>query len=123
MKVEEDAPADEAQSGVTSRGTKLTTRKEASFPTDERNLYSDVDLVAGRDGKLRSLFEGRPITDRARQAIRGQNTWMLWGEGNEAFWGWLLQERNYGITDFLILLDSRKRNRRFRDAGLSTSRG
>ncbi|MGH8701966.1 MAG: hypothetical protein ACREVR_12445 [Burkholderiales bacterium] len=123
MKVEEDAPSDEAQSGFTSAGTPIRQRKEDEFPTDERNLFSEVDRLVGPDGKLHSIFEGETVTEEARLAIRGQNTWMLWGEGNEAFWGWLLQDRNYGITDFLILLDSRKRNGRFRDAGLVNQPG
>lgn len=46
----------------------------------------------------------------------------MWGEGNEAFWGWL-QQNGYGIADFLILLDSRKRDNRFKDAGLMNQPG
>jgi hypothetical protein len=121
--VEEDAPADEAQSGVTPAGTRITPREESKFPTDDRNLFSEVDLLAGPDGRLHSIFDGETLTERTRQAIRGQNTWMLWGQGNEAFWGWLVQDRNYGITDFLILLDSRKRGQRFQNAGLVNQPG
>jgi hypothetical protein len=47
---------------------------------------------------------------------------MLWGEGNETFWGWL-QERGYGLADFLILLDSRRRDHRFKDFGLVSQPG
>lgn len=123
MKVEQDAPPDEAQGGRTSGGTPVAKRNEHQFPTEEGNLFSEVDLLAGQDGGLHSIFEGETLTERTRQAIRGQNTWMLWSEGNEAFWGWLLQERNYGITDFLILLDSRKRKDRFKHTGLVNQPG
>jgi hypothetical protein len=123
MEVEEDAPFDEAQGGSTSRGTPLKPRKQHEFPTDELNLFAKVDLLRAPDGTLRSVFEGQAVTEEVRQAVRGQNTWMLWTEGNEAFWGWLLQDRNYGITDFLILLDSRKRNSRFDDTGLVNQPG
>jgi hypothetical protein len=119
MKVEEEAPGDEAQSGITSRGTPVNKRGEECFPTYEGNLFSSVDLLRGADGKLSSVFDkakAKPDADLAK-AIRGQNTWILWSEGDEAFWGWL-QEHNYGFTDFLVLLDSREREHRFRDAGL-----
>ncbi len=121
--VERDAPFDEAKGGVTSAGTPVRTRDEACFPTEQRNLFWQVDMLARSDGTLHSLFEGETLSDDVRKAIRGQNTWMLWSEGDEAFWGWLLQERNYGITDFLILLDSRKRDSRFQNAGLINQPG
>ena len=90
-----------------------------------RNLFSEVDMVpTGPDGALRPLnfAESGSISKSAREAIRGQNTWLLWGEGNEAFWGWL-QENGYGIADFLILVDSRNRENRFHDAGLINQPG
>ena len=130
------APGDEAQkppkvNGVpapgpfTGRGTPLQYRIEACFPTEMRNLFSEVDMVpTGPDGALRPLnfAESGSISKSAREAIRGQNTWLLWGEGNEAFWGWL-QENGYGIADFLILVDSRNRENRFHDAGLINQPG
>jgi hypothetical protein len=57
-----------------------------------------------------------------RDGIRGRNTWLLWGGGNEAFWGWL-QEQGFGLTDFLILMDSRQRANRFKTAGLINQPG
>ena len=134
--VEAAAPTDEAskpktekgvtaKGPVTGRGTPLQYRIEACFPTEMRNLFSEVDKVpTGPDGALRPLnyIEGGSISPNAREAIRGQNTWMLWGEGNEAFWGWL-QENGYGLADFLILLDSRNRESRFHDAGLMNQPG
>ena len=121
------APLDEAQGGKTALGTAIFKRTIECFPAEPRNVFSQVDRVAsGKDGSLETLkydldHDGQ-ISDHERDAIRGQNTWMLWGEGNEAFWGWL-QERGYGLHDFLILLDSRNRAHRFRDQGLINQPG
>lgn len=123
--IEAAAPGDEAAAGsVTERGTPLKPRNKQCFPTEMRNLFSEVDQVVGPDGKLRPIdyFNGTGVPDDARKAIRGQNTWMLWGEGNEAFWGWL-QENGYGIADFLILIDSRNRANRFKQSGLINQPG
>jgi len=113
------APADEAHGGFTARGTPLIPRDGKSFPAESRNLFFPVDQVATRDGKLAPLdyTDGGEVTPNGRDAIRGQNTWMLWTGGNEAFFDWL-HGNNYGLVDFLILLDSRKRGTRFTDAGL-----
>jgi mono/diheme cytochrome c family protein len=121
MKVERHAPRDEANGGTTPRGTPMKRRGEECFPTDERNLFAAVDMQPGPDGKLRSVFDqanASTVHGELELAIQGQNTWMLWGEGDEGFWGWL-QEHNYGITDFLVLLDSRHRGTRFQDRGLT----
>jgi len=121
------APPDEPQGGRTELGTPITHRIEPCYPAEDRNLFWEVDQVAsGPNGALEPLkynTDGQPgITDEQRNAIRGQNTWMLWGEGNEAFWGWL-QERGYGLADFLILLDSRRRGSRFKEDGLVNQPG
>jgi hypothetical protein len=126
-KVDPSAAKDEPQGGRTARGTPVTQRTEECFPAEPRNLFWEVDQVAsGPGGKLEPLNydvdgDGK-ISNQERDAIRGQNTWMLWGEGNETFWGWL-QERGYGLADFLILIDSRQRAHRFRDAGLMNQPG
>ncbi|HVP89424.1 MAG TPA: hypothetical protein VMU79_15250 [Casimicrobiaceae bacterium] len=126
MTVEPRAPGDEAQSGVTARGTPVRKRGEECFPTYEGNLFAKVDQVRKADGTLSSVFdkdkENPDLPVKLSDAIRGQSTWMLWSEGDEAFWGWLL-EHNYGFTDFLVLLDSREREHRFRDAGLTNQPG
>lgn len=123
--VESAAPKDEGASTLSSGGVKLDRRTSQSFPTEPRNLFSEVDkvMVAG------DLFprpmdynDGSGVSIHARQAIKGQNTWMLWGEGNEAFWGWL-QQHGYGIADFLVLLDSRNRDSRFATKGLINQPG
>src|SRR5205823_6226746 len=48
--------------------------------------------------------------------ILGRNTWMMWAAGNEGFWDWL--GRQFGILDFVSLLDSNQRSDRFERAGL-----
>lgn len=124
-KADSRAPLDEAGGGLTGRGVQLHRRIEACFPTETRNLFSEVDkVVVGNDRAPRPIdySNGSVVPPEARLAIQGQNTWMLWGEGNDAFWGWM-QERGYGIADFLILLDSRQRDRRFTDIGLINQPG
>src|SRR5207244_2600825 len=45
------------------------------------------------------------------------NTWILWTAGNQVFWDRIARE-GYGLVDLLKTLDSRKRPRRFAEAGL-----
>lgn len=118
------APEDEAQGGMTALGTPLNKRNEHCFPAETRNLFSEVDMVAGADGVLKPFdyTDGVYVTEEGRKAVQGQNTWMLWGEGNEAFWGWL-QERGYGLIDFLVLIDSRERGNRFKSGGMVNQPG
>jgi hypothetical protein len=121
------APEDEAQSGKTLSGTPITPRSEWCFPAETRNLFHDVDMIAsGPNGELNPIDYQHDasgnISKDAREAIEGQNTWMLWAEGNEAFWGWL-QEHGYGLTDFLIMLDSRQRETRFDRLGFINQPG
>jgi hypothetical protein len=119
------APLDEAKGGRTMRGTPITPRTKDCFPAEPRNVFHEVDQVVGKDGKLAPFDWANAagqIDPEGRKGIQGQNTWILWGEGNEAFWGWL-QEQGYGLTDFLILLDSRERYRRFATAGLMNQPG
>jgi mono/diheme cytochrome c family protein len=126
-KVDPNAAKDEPEGGRTAQGAPVEKRIEECFPAEPRNLFWQVDQIAsGPGGKLQPINyhldgDGK-ITDEERNAIRGQNTWILWGEGDETFWGWL-QERGYGLVDFLILLDSRQREHRFRDAGLMNQPG
>lgn len=123
--VEKDAPPDEAAATKTAGGVRLFPRNEQCFPTETRNIFSEVDkVVTGDDRAPRPMdwFDGHGVPTTARSAIMGQNTWMLWGEGNEAFWGWV-QENGYGIADFLVLLNSKNRAHRFRDGGLINQPG
>ncbi|MGF6722261.1 hypothetical protein P3T43_001608 [Paraburkholderia sp. GAS41] len=123
--VEKDAPPDEAAATVTTGGVRLFPRNAQCFPTETRNLFSEVDkVVVGNDPAPRPMdwSDGHSVPKDARSAIMGQNTWMLWGEGNEAFWGWV-QENGYGIADFLVLINSKNRDHRFRDDGLINQPG
>src|SRR5277367_3458263 len=123
--VDPAAPKDEPEGGTTRRGTPVNKRTIDCFPAEQRNVFFEVDEVAGPGGLQPFDYttsgtvsdEPRdPLALTGRNAIRGQNTWMLWGEGNESFWGWL-QEDGYGLIDFLVRLDSRDRDHRFQIGG------
>lgn len=138
---ENDAPADEPMGGFTAAGTPVNKRMPHCFPAEQRNLFWEVDQVVNeKTGNLEPFdYRGPPdmhlpyeknltglvISNGAgqgRDAIRGQNTWMLWAEGNEVFWNWLQQD-GYGLADFLILLDSRRRGERFKNTGMMNQPG
>ncbi len=112
---------DEAMGGKTLHGTPITPRTPECFPAESRDIFWQMDMVADGDGPLRPInFDTNHdgvIDDNERDAIRGRNTWILWAGGNEGFWNWLAQD-GYGISDFLVLLDSRVRGSRFKRAGL-----
>ena len=115
---------DEPRGGKTLGGTPVTQRIAECFPAEARDLFWQMDMVPDESQPghpLRPLnFEQNGdgvIDDHERDAIRGRNTWVLWCAGNEGFWNWLSQN-GYGITDFLILVDSRNRTNRFVQAVL-----
>ena len=120
------APPDGAQGDMTEAGTPISPRTEQCFPAEQRDVFSEVDMVAGPDGKPHRFVysDGTVVPPHARDAIRGKNTWILWGEGNEVFWDWV-QQHGYGLADFLILIDSRARERgeRFSKMGLINQPG
>src|SRR5262249_49321956 len=119
------APADEAQAGMTEAGTPISKRTEQCFPAEQCDLFREVDKVAGPDGTpvpFRYPVEKNAISDKTRNAIRGKNTWILWGEGNEVLWDWV-QQHGYGLADFLILIDSRNHDKRFANSGLVNQPG
>ena len=91
------------------------------FYAEKRDVFHLMDQVADKDGNLHPLvLDPNDPTDQ--KVIRGRNTWMLWCAGNEGFWDYLAQD-GYALLDFLKLLDSRKRNRRFKDLGLVNQPG
>src|SRR5439155_2781624 len=109
------------------RGTTVTPPTEDCFPAEPRDLFWRMDWVVDpKTGKLGPIDFDENLDDvvdnSERDAIRGRNTWLLWGGGNETFWGWL-QEQGYGLQDFLVLLDSRGREHRFETAGLINQPG
>ncbi len=120
-------PLDEPLGGKTMKGTPITPRIPECFPAESRDLFWQMDMVsAGKDTPLQPLnFDTNGdgvIDEQERNAIRGRNTWLLWGGGNEGFWNWLAQD-GFGITDFLVLLDSRDRGKRFKDKGVVNQPG
>src|SRR4051812_17398292 len=127
------AAMDEPMGGKTLQGTPVTPRVPECFPAESRDLFWEMDMVPGlpdaANGTTRPLQplnfdidgDGK-LSNLERDAIRGRNTWVMWCGGNEGFWDWLTQN-GYGITDFLILIDSRKRQERFETAGLINQPG
>jgi|GEM_PF-749617 len=130
---DKSAALDEAMGGRTLIGTPVRKRGVDEFPAEYRDVFWQMDMVAsGPGGSLEPLNfdkdgDGKVGTEgeigRAEiDAVRGRNTWLLWGGGNEAFWGWL-GERGYGLVDFLILMDGRGRESRFKRTGLINQPG
>ncbi|MDE3819715.1 hypothetical protein [Sinorhizobium meliloti] len=109
---------------MTEAGTSIHKRTEDFFPAEQRDLFWQVDQIVGPDRMLHAFpyFDGAVVPPLARDAIRGKNTWIAWGEGNEVFWDWV-QQHGYGLADFLILVDSRKRDTRFARSGLINQPG
>jgi len=99
----------------------LAGYKVEDFRPEPRNLYWQMDQVAGPDGKLSPLAFDMNL-EQDRKAVYGRNTWIMWCAGNEGFWNWLAQD-GYGFLDFLHVIDSRKRDRRFREFGLINQPG
>ncbi|MBI3864958.1 MAG: hypothetical protein HY290_24045 [Planctomycetia bacterium] len=120
-------PLDEALGGKTLQGTPIWPRTAECFPAESRDLFWQMDRVPdGPGGVLRSLNFDRnnsgTLEDDERDAIRGRNTWILWGGGNEGFWNWLAQD-GYGFMDFLVAFDSRNRGSRFKRLGVVNQPG
>jgi cytochrome c5 len=54
--------------------------------------------------------------------IKGRNTWILWTAGNENFWDTVARD-SFGLMDLLKMLDSRKRETRFKELGVINEPG
>src|SRR5438477_11348292 len=113
--------------GRTLKGTPVKQRLPECFPAEPQDVFYEMDQVVSSPGGTPQPLNfdadnNHMISDKERDAIRGRNTWLLWGGGNETFWNWLQQE-GYGLTDFLILMDSRQRQNRFKTAGLINQPG
>src|SRR4051794_28294512 len=79
------APMDEAMGGRTLLGTPVSKRTEHCFPAESEDVFWQMDQAAGADGQVRPLSfdadrDGR-LSEKERDAIRGRNTWLLWGGG------------------------------------------
>lgn len=97
------------------------------FPPEPKDVFHLMDQVADSNGHLHPIDFGvtNGVVDqnnKGQKAIYGRNTWLLWCGGNEDFWDWLSQDA-YGVLDFLKMIDSRKRESRFRDLGLINQPG
>ena len=96
------------------------------FRPESRDIFHLMDQTADAHGNLKPMDFSAPQPEDqnnpAQQAIYGRNTWMMWCGGDEYFWDWLSQDA-YGVLDFLRMLDSRKRESRFRDLGLINQPG
>jgi hypothetical protein len=96
------------------------------FRPESRDIFHLMDQTADAQGNLKPLDFNAPQPEDqnnpAQQAIYGRNTWLMWCGGDEYFWDWLSQDA-YGVLDFLRMLDSRKRESRFRDLGLINQPG
>lgn len=96
-----------------------------SAPGDMLGSQPDplLDTLADAASNVRLRPETRVQVPELTESERiGRNTWMAWCAGNEGFWDWLCTD-SLGFIDLLKLVDSRKRNQRFADAGLINEPG
>ncbi len=82
----------------------------------EGDYFEDMDAMGTAD------VIGAQKLKLAPEEIKGRNAWVLWAGGNQAFWDWLARH-SYGSVDFLKLIDSQDRGRRFARTGLITEPG
>jgi hypothetical protein len=81
-------------------------RTAADFP------QVTADIFKAMDGGL----------ELTTDEVMGRNTWILWTAGNQVFWDRIARE-SHGLIDLVKTLDSRKRPRRFTEAGLINEPG
>lgn len=88
--VDPSEPLDEAMGGRTLKGTPVKQRLPECFPAEPQDVFYEMDqVVSGPGGTPQPLnFDAdnnHMISDKERDAIRGRNTWLLWGEGTRSF--------------------------------------
>jgi len=99
--------------GLAACGTpEVVDEARAAGKTADDFPTATADVFKGMDGGI----------ELTPDEIEGRNTWVLWTGGNERFWD-LMAQRAYGLMDFLKVIDSRKRDRRFLDLGLINEPG
>ena len=81
-------------------------RKPADFPELAEDVFKAMD-----GGIALSAEE-----------IKGRNTWNLWCGGDEQFWDRVARE-GMGLFDLIKTIDSRRRDRRFKELGLINQPG
>lgn len=123
-----DRPIDQGYVVRATNAEELAKYSIDDFPPERRDVFYLMDQVADDQGHLHPLSFGvGPNTaydsnSPGQKAVYGRNTWLLWCGGNEDFWDWLASD-GYGVLDFLKMLDSRKRESRFRELGLVNQPG
>lgn len=73
----------------------------ADFPQTASAWFDDMDNAVA-------------LTDEQR---KGRNTWLLWSGGNQDFWDYMAGH-SFGSVDLLKIMDSRKRQERFKWFGI-----
>ncbi len=86
------------------------------FPEEDNDIWEHMD---GDTPNVPGQYKKLQLTS---DEIKGRNTWLMWCGGNEAFWDWLANH-SLGLCDFLKVLDSRDRGRRFAKYGLMSEPG
>lgn len=74
----------------------LAGKTPADFPQTASRWFDAMDAAV-------------PLTDNERM---GRNTWLLWTGGNQDFWDYMATH-SFGTVDFLRIIDSREREKRF----------
>ncbi len=86
------------------------------FPEEDKPIWKYMD---GDTPDTPGEFKLLKLTSDEE---KGRNTWLMWCGGNEAFWDWFANH-SLGLSDFLKVLDSRDRGKRFERYGLMSEPG
>ena len=91
-------------------------KKEEDFPEEDNPIWEYMD---GDTPEVPGKFKKLELT---KEEEKGRNTWLMWCGGNEAFWDWFANH-SLGLSDFLKVLDTRDRGKRFDRYGLMSEPG